>query len=66
MVEPVIAAAVAWLTLGASEALNAAQLGGGFLVLAGVTLAETARVTPSSVRADPYPTATPPGPAQAP
>ena len=45
MVEPVIAAAVAWVTLGAGEALNAAQLGGGLLVLAGVTLAETARTT---------------------
>jgi drug/metabolite transporter (DMT)-like permease len=45
MVEPVIAAAVAWVTLGAGEALNAAQLGGGLLVLAGVTLAETARAT---------------------
>jgi drug/metabolite transporter (DMT)-like permease len=70
MVEPVIAAAVAWLTLGASEALDAAQLAGGFLVLAGVTLAETARVSagqdPSLLRADPYPTATPPDPAQAP
>jgi drug/metabolite transporter (DMT)-like permease len=46
MVEPVIAAAVAWLTLGAGEALNAAQLAGGILVLAGVTLAETARTAP--------------------
>jgi drug/metabolite transporter (DMT)-like permease len=45
MVEPVIAAAVAWLTLGASEALNSAQLAGGALVIAGVTLAETARTT---------------------
>jgi drug/metabolite transporter (DMT)-like permease len=45
MIEPVVAAAVAWVTLGASEALNAAQLGGGLLVLAGVTLAETARTT---------------------
>ena len=43
MIEPVIAAAVAWLALGAGEALNAAQLAGGVLVLAGVTLAETAR-----------------------
>jgi drug/metabolite transporter (DMT)-like permease len=49
MVEPVIAAAVAWLTLGASEALNAAQLAGGALVIAGVTLAETARTTPPAV-----------------
>ena len=46
MVEPVIAAAVAWLTLGAGEALNAAQLVGGLLVLVGVTLAETARTAP--------------------
>lgn len=44
MVEPVIAAAVAWLALGVGEALNAAQLAGGALVLAGVALAETARV----------------------
>jgi drug/metabolite transporter (DMT)-like permease len=42
MVEPVIASAVAWLTLG--EVLSAAQVLGGVLVLAGVTLAETARV----------------------
>ncbi|MEU4567218.1 EamA family transporter [Micromonospora sp. NPDC023956] len=46
MVEPVIASAVAWVTLGASEALNTAQLGGGLLVLVGVALAETARVAP--------------------
>jgi drug/metabolite transporter (DMT)-like permease len=45
MIEPVVAAAVAWVTLGAGEALNAAQLGGGLLVLAGVTLAETARTS---------------------
>jgi drug/metabolite transporter (DMT)-like permease len=51
MVEPVIAAAVAWLTLGASEALNAAQLLGGALVIAGVTLAETARTTPPAATA---------------
>lgn len=46
MVEPVIASAVAWITLGGSEALNTAQLAGGALVLAGVALAETARVAP--------------------
>jgi drug/metabolite transporter (DMT)-like permease len=46
MVEPVIASSVAWLTLGASEALNAAQLAGGTLVLVGVALAETARIAP--------------------
>jgi drug/metabolite transporter (DMT)-like permease len=45
MVEPVLAAAVAWITLGAGEALNVAQLTGGTLVLMGVTLAETARTT---------------------
>ncbi|ROT31254.1 EamA family transporter [Micromonospora sp. HM5-17] len=44
MVEPVIAAAVAWMVLGAGEALNAAQLAGGMLVLTGVALAETARI----------------------
>jgi drug/metabolite transporter (DMT)-like permease len=44
MVEPVLAATVAWLILGAGEALNAAQLAGGTLVLIGVTIAETARV----------------------
>lgn len=47
MVEPVLAATVAWVTLGAGEALNAAQLAGGLLVLAGVTLAETARIAPA-------------------
>jgi drug/metabolite transporter (DMT)-like permease len=49
MVEPVIAAAVAWLTLGEGEALNAAQLTGGALVLAGVILAEIARAAPEAV-----------------
>lgn len=44
MVEPVIAAAVAWLVLGAGELLNGAQLAGGVLVLVGVALAETARI----------------------
>jgi drug/metabolite transporter (DMT)-like permease len=42
MVEPVVAAAVAWLTLG--EALDATQLAGGALILIGVALAETARI----------------------
>jgi len=59
MVEPVIAAAVAWVALGAGEALNAAQLTGGALVLAGVALAETARVSePPVAPATPAP---PPG-----
>jgi drug/metabolite transporter (DMT)-like permease len=42
MVEPVLAGAIAWVVL--DEALNAAQLGGGLLLLFGVGLAETARV----------------------
>ncbi|MFI6158716.1 EamA family transporter [Micromonospora haikouensis] len=46
MVEPVLAAAVAWVVIGAGEALNVAQLGGGALVLLGVVLAETARAAP--------------------
>ncbi|WP_130511483.1 EamA family transporter [Krasilnikovia cinnamomea] len=58
MVEPVIAAAVAWLALGSGEALNAAQLAGGTLVLAGVTLAETARTTPEPGPLSPEPLAT--------
>ena len=41
MIEPVAATVVAWLWLG--EALGAAQLGGGALVLAGIVLAQTAR-----------------------
>ena len=44
MVEPVIATAVAWVALGGT--LNLPQLAGGVLVLAGVMLAETARVPP--------------------
>ena len=42
MSEPVIATVVAWLVL--HEHLNAAQICGGLLILAGVALAETARV----------------------
>ncbi|MEV8516673.1 EamA family transporter [Dactylosporangium sp. NPDC051484] len=42
MAEPVVATAVAWLVL--HEHLNAAQIAGGALILAGVALAETARV----------------------
>ena len=41
MIEPVAATVVAWLWLG--EALGAAQLAGGALVLAGIVLAQTAR-----------------------
>ena len=43
MVEPILAATVAWLAL--NEHLNIAQLGGGALILAGVALAETARTS---------------------
>ena len=53
MIEPVVASAVAWLTLGSGEALDPAQLTGGALVLAGVALAETARVAPDTVMAAP-------------
>lgn len=42
MSEPLIATAVAWLVL--DEHLNVAQIAGGALILAGVALAETARV----------------------
>jgi drug/metabolite transporter (DMT)-like permease len=55
MVEPVLAAAIAWVTLGAGESLNVAQLAGGVLVLAGVTLAETARIAPAATAAPPAP-----------
>ncbi|MFY1637398.1 EamA family transporter [Solwaraspora sp. WMMB335] len=58
MSEPVIAATVAWVVLGASEALSPAQLAGGALVLAGVILAETARAgspAPPAPRPDPEP-----------
>jgi drug/metabolite transporter (DMT)-like permease len=41
MLEPVLAAAVAWVWLG--EALGAVQLAGGVVVLAGIILAQTAR-----------------------
>jgi drug/metabolite transporter (DMT)-like permease len=57
MLEPVFATAVAWIALG--EALNAAQVAGGTLVLAGVTLAETARVAATAPPAATVPVATP-------
>jgi drug/metabolite transporter (DMT)-like permease len=53
MVEPVIAATVAWLALG--EVLNTAQLAGGALVLVGVVLAETARTAGPASAAPPVP-----------
>lgn len=55
MVEPVLAAAVAWAVIGDGETLNAAQLGGGALVLLGVALAETARVAAPRATAPPAP-----------
>ncbi|GAA0803465.1 EamA family transporter [Spirilliplanes yamanashiensis] len=55
MMEPVLAATVAWITLGAGEALNSAQLVGGLLVLAGVGLAETARTAPPATTPPPAP-----------
>jgi drug/metabolite transporter (DMT)-like permease len=62
MVEPVLAATVAWFTLG--EALNFAQLLGGGLVLLGVGLAETARIATASPTQPPdgQPQADPGGP----
>jgi drug/metabolite transporter (DMT)-like permease len=41
MLEPVLAAIVAWVWLG--EELAAMQIAGGLIVLAGVVLAQTAR-----------------------
>jgi drug/metabolite transporter (DMT)-like permease len=58
MAEPVIASAFAWVTLGGSEALNAAQLAGGGLVLTGVAIAETARVAREPAHRDPEPART--------
>ncbi len=43
MTEPVLASAVAWVAIG--ERLNPAQLAGGTVLLLGVVLAETARVS---------------------
>ncbi|WP_027346744.1 EamA family transporter [Hamadaea tsunoensis] len=51
MIEPVVAGAFAWVTLG--EKLTPAQLAGGAVLLAGVGLAETARIAkpvPEQVR----------------
>jgi drug/metabolite transporter (DMT)-like permease len=45
MIEPVGASAAAWVVLG--EAMTTVQLIGGAVVLAGVTLAETARYRPA-------------------
>ncbi|NBE83775.1 EamA family transporter [Micromonospora rubida] len=61
MVEPVLAAAVAWMVIGDGETLNAAQLGGGALVLLGVALAETARVSTPRATAPPAPDTVPLG-----
>ncbi|MGE5829775.1 MAG: EamA family transporter [Micromonosporaceae bacterium] len=47
MIEPVLASAIAWVLLG--EVLAPAQIFGGFVVLAGVVLAETARTSSGPV-----------------
>lgn len=51
MVEPVIAAAVAWLWL--EEVLNGVQLLGGLLVLTGVGLVQVARAAPTEPDPEP-------------
>jgi drug/metabolite transporter (DMT)-like permease len=72
MIEPVVAAAVAWLWL--DQVLNAVQLAGGALVLVGVTLVQLTRasapaesidsVDPAdSIGASPLPAGVPPDPA---
>mgnify|MGYP001188783595 CR=1 FL=1 len=53
--EPVLASAVAWAAL--NEVLSASQLLGGVIVLVGVVLAETARITPSTASGAPSPPA---------
>jgi drug/metabolite transporter (DMT)-like permease len=51
MIEPVVAAAVAWLWL--EEALNGVQLLGGLLVLTGVGLVQVARAGPAEPDPEP-------------
>ena len=51
MIEPVIAAAVAWLWL--EEVLNGVQLLGGLLVLVGVGLVQVARSAPDEPEPEP-------------
>lgn len=46
MLEPVVAAVIAWVLLG--ESLNTAQVIGSLIVLVGIVLAETARLGPPS------------------
>ncbi|MFI6757831.1 EamA family transporter [Micromonospora sp. NPDC050417] len=54
MAEPVIASVVAWLAIGTGEALTTVQIAGGLVVLAGVALAETARLpAPAAALSDP-------------
>jgi drug/metabolite transporter (DMT)-like permease len=66
MIEPVAAAAAAWVVLG--ESMSAVQVTGGVVVLAGVALAETARsgraaaVVPDAGLAGPDPDASVAGP----
>ena len=53
MIEPVVAAAVAWLWL--EEVLNGVQLVGGLLVLTGVGLVQVARAAPEDEAEEPEP-----------
>ena len=43
LTEPPVAAAIAWIVLGSSQALNAVQMIGGLVILAGILIAERAR-----------------------
>lgn len=43
LTEPPVAALIAWVVLGASEALNAIQMAGGLVILLGILIAENAR-----------------------
>ena len=43
LTEPPVAAGIAWIVLGSSQALNAIQMIGGLVILAGILIAERAR-----------------------
>ena len=43
LTEPPVAAAIAWVVLGSSQALNVIQMGGGVIILLGILVAENAR-----------------------
>jgi drug/metabolite transporter (DMT)-like permease len=61
MIEPVVAAAVAWLWL--EQVLDGVQLAGGALVLLGVALVQTARSPATAGEPRPEPAPVPPDPA---